>query len=210
MTPILTSEDELDLARLEKELVGALKDHAKSQSKVVKARKKLAEALSKMFIDRSSLNRTMRDVLKQIQMLAREHKSNVKEEDVKNLTDLIEINELCVDANKKYVDVIKELTLRKDYLIEKQVEFADALETVSEKRNNVIKKALEVEKIKNKMVEGDKLKELDQEQKDKQREFDRARDILLKKIEQYNEVREEIEKDLSDKKSILSNPHSYC
>jgi len=207
--PILTSEDELDLARLEDELADELENHAKAQSKVIKARKKLAEKVADMYITRGSLNRTMRDVLKQIQMLAREHKSNVKEEDVTTLTDLIKRSEINIEAHKKYVDVIKELTLRKDYMIEKQGEFAEALENVSDKRKIVIKKALDVEKIKNKMVEGEKLKQLDQELKDKQREFDRARDILLKKIEQYKDVCDEIESDLSKSKDILSDPHSY-
>ncbi|MFO7796022.1 MAG: hypothetical protein R6W84_07710, partial [Promethearchaeia archaeon] len=50
----------------------------------------------------------------------------------------------------------------------------------------------DVEKAKNKMIEGDKLNQIDQELNDVQREFDRARDILLKKIEQFLEVRKEI------------------
>jgi uncharacterized phage infection (PIP) family protein YhgE len=208
--PILTSEDELDLARLEKELADALEDHAKKQSKVMKARQKLADKIADMFISRSSLNRTMRDVLKQMQMLAREHKSNVKEKDVTILTALIKDNESRIEANKNFVDVIKELVLRKEYLIEKQEEFAEALESVADTRNDVIKKALEVEKIKNKMVEGEKLKQMDQEHKDKQRKFDRARDILLKKIEQFNDVCGEIIADLQNNKQTLSNPDSYC
>jgi hypothetical protein len=72
------------------------------------------------------------------------------------------------------------------------MEFAEALEEVAEKREVVIKKALDVEKAKNKMIEGDKLNRLDQELNDIQREFDRARDILLKKIEQFLDVRKEI------------------
>ncbi len=207
--PILTSEDELDLSKLENELANELENHAKAENKVVKARKKLAEKVTDMYITRGSFNRTMRDVLKQIQMLAREHKSNVKEEDVNALTDLIKRSEINLEAHKKYVDVIKELTLRKDYMIEKQIEFAQALKIVADRRKVVIKKALDVEKIKNKMVEGDKLKELDQEQKDKQREFDRARDILLKKIEQFKDVCDEIQSDLSKNKDILSDPHAY-
>jgi hypothetical protein len=50
---------------------------------------------------------------------------------------------------------------------------------------------LDVEKAKNKLIDGDKLNILDQELNDVQRDFDRARDILLKKIHQFKEVREE-------------------
>lgn len=190
--PIITHEDELDLARLENELVDKLEDHAKKQSKVIKAQKRLAENITDMNISRDSLNRTMRDVYKQMQMLAREHKSNVKEEDVDLMESLIHQNDTYIEANNKYLNALKDLAVRKDYLVEKKEEFAEALEDVADKREDVIKKALAVEKAKNKMIEGDKLNRLDQELNDIQREFDRARDILLKKIEQFLETRKEI------------------
>jgi len=190
--PIITHEDELDLARLENELVDKLEDHAKEQSKVIKNQKKLADKLSDMNITRDSLNRTLRDVYKQMQMLAREHRSNVKEQDVNLMEQLIRQNDEYIEANNKYLNAMKDLAVRKDYLVAKKEEFADALKEVAEKRKVVIKKALDVEKAKNKMIEGDKLNQIDQELNDVQREFDRARDILLKKIEQFLEVRKEI------------------
>jgi hypothetical protein len=190
--PIITHEDELDLARLEDELVDKLEDHAKEQNKVIKAQKKLAERITDMNISRKALNRTMRDVFKQMQMLAREHRSNVKEEDVNLMEELIRQNDKYIEANDKYLNAMKDLAVRKDYLVEKKKEFAEALDQVAEKREVVIKKALDVEKAKNKMIEGDKLNRLDQELNDIQREFDRARDILLKKIEQFLDVRKEI------------------
>ena len=191
-TPIITHEDELDLARLENELVDKLKDHAKEQSKVIKNQKKLADKISDMNIARDSLNRTLRDVFKQMQMLAREHRSNVKEQDVNLMEQLIRQNDEYIEANNKYLNALKDLAVRKDYLVAKKEEFAEALKEVADNRKVVIKKALDVEKAKNKMIEGDKLNQLDQELNDVQREFDRARDILLKKIEQFLEVREEI------------------
>ncbi|MBD3195386.1 MAG: hypothetical protein GF317_10040 [Candidatus Lokiarchaeota archaeon] len=190
--PILTSEDEIDLSRLEKELVSELEKHAKQQSKTVSTQAKLAERISDMNITRDSLNRTMRDVHKQLQMLAREHKSNVHEEDVNLFERLIHDNDKYIEDNNKYLNTMKDLAVRKEYLIQKEEEFAEALAEVADTRKTVIKKALDVEKAKNKMIDGDKLNELDQELNDVQREFDRARDILLKKIEQFFEVRKEI------------------
>ena len=55
-----------------------------------------------------------------------------------------------------------------------------------------ISKALNVEKAKNKLIDGDKLNLLDQELNDVQRDFDRAREIFIKKIHQFIEVRDEI------------------
>ena len=51
---------------------------------------------------------------------------------------------------------------------------------------------MNVEKAKNKIIDGEKLKILDSELNDYQREFDRARDVLIKKIHQFVEVRNEL------------------
>jgi len=133
----------------------------------------------------------MRDVFKQMKMLAREHKSNVKEKDVNLLEDLIRQSDQYLENTKQYIDAIKELALKKEYLTEKQKELAEAMENMADKRESVIKKALEVEKVKNKMADQSKLDQLDQELNDQQRRFDRARDIFLKKVEQFMEVRQE-------------------
>jgi hypothetical protein len=96
-----------------------------------------------------------------------------------------------MENTNKYIDAIKELALKKEYLTQKQEELAEALENMADEREKVIKKALEVEKVKNKMAEQSKLDKLDQELNDQQRKFDRARDIFLKKVEQFMEVRQE-------------------
>ncbi|TFF98482.1 MAG: hypothetical protein EU547_01400 [Promethearchaeota archaeon] len=133
----------------------------------------------------------MRDVFKQMKMLAREHKSNVKEKDVTLLKELIKQSDQYIENTNKYIDAIKELALKKEYLTQKQEELAESLENMAKQREAVIKKALEVEKVKNKMADQSKLDQLDQELNDQQRRFDRARDIFLKKIEQFMEVRKE-------------------
>jgi len=193
MSPIITHEDELELANTEKELVNQLKKLAKAQNALINTQKKYAEDLSKANLTREMLNRTFRDVLKQMQMLVREKRSNIKDEEVKLFQDIIHKNDEYVEANRKYIDAIKNLTLKKDYLIEIKQEFANALSEVASKRSTVIKKALNVEKMKNKLIEGEKIKILDTEMNDVQRDFDRSRDVLLKKIHQFLEVRDEVD-----------------
>ena len=106
--------------------------------------------------------------------------------------DIIQHNDDYVKDNNNYINAIKDLAVKKEYLIKKKEEFVDALSEVANKRSIVIKKALSVEKAKNKLIEGDKLNILDQQLNDVQRDFDRARDILLKKIKQFIETRNEI------------------
>ncbi|MFX0029355.1 MAG: hypothetical protein ACFE8B_09105 [Candidatus Hermodarchaeota archaeon] len=192
MSPIITHEDELILAKSEKELASQLKKLSRAQSSLINSQIKYAEDISKANVTREMLNRTFRDVLKQMQTLAREHRSNIKDEEVKLYQEIIRENDDYIKGNNTYLNAVKDLAVQKEYLVAKKDEFVDALSDLASKRSVVIKKALDVEKAKNKLIDGDKLNILDQELNDVQRDFDRARDIFLKKIHQFKEVRDEI------------------
>jgi len=193
MSPIITHEDELELASMEKELVNQIKKLAKAQNVLIDSQKKYADNLRKTNLARDMLNRTFRDVLKQMQTLVRERRSNIKDEEVKYFEDIIHKNDKYIEVNNKYIDSIKDLAIKKDYLVEKKYEFASALSEVANKRSVVIKKALSVEKKKNNLIEGEKIKILESELNDCQRDFDRARDVLLKKISQFLQVKNEVD-----------------
>lgn len=193
MSPIITHQDELELASAEKELVSQIKKLAKAQSTLIDSQKRYADNLRKANLARDMLNRTFRDVLKQMQTLVREKRSNIKDEEVKFFQDIIHKNDEYIITNNKYIDSIKDLATKKDYLVVKKNEFASALSDVASKRSVVIKKALSVEKKKNDLIEGEKVKILESELNDLQRDFDRARDVLLKKISQFLEVKNEVD-----------------
>jgi len=193
MSPIITHEDELELASMEKELVSQIKKLAKAQSTLIDSQKNYADNLRKANLARDMLNRTFRDVLKQMQTLVREKRSNIKDEEVKFFQDIVHKNDEYIITNNKYIDSIKDLATKKDYLVVKKNEFASALSDVASKRSVVIKKALSVEKKKNDLIEGEKIKILESELNDLQRDFDRARDVLLKKISQFLQVKNEVD-----------------
>ena len=193
MSPIITHEDELELASMEKELVSQIKKLAKAQSTLIDSQKRYADNLRKANLARDMLNRTFRDVLKQMQTLVREKRSNIKDEEVKFFQDIVHKNDEYIITNNKYIDSIKDLATKKDYLVVKKNEFASALSDVASKRSVVIKKALSVEKKKNDLIEGEKIKILESELNDLQRDFDRARDVLLKKISQFLQVKNEVD-----------------
>ncbi len=193
MSPIITHEDELELSSMEKELVTQIRKLAKTQSTLIDSQKKYAENLKKATLTREMLNRTFRDVLKHMQTLVRERRSNIKDKEVKLYQDIIHKNDEYIEVNNKYIDSIKNLAVKKDYLVEKKYEFASALSEVANKRSMVIKKALSVEKKKNNLIEGEKMKLLESGLNDLQRDFDRARDILIKKIDQFLQVKNEVD-----------------
>jgi len=192
MSPIITHQDELELAKSEKELAAQLKKLAKWQRAVGSTQIKLAADLAKMNIARQTLNRIFRDVLKQMQTLAREHSSNVDDEEVNIFQNIIHANDNYLEVNTSYVNAVKDLAIRKQDLAARKDLFANALIELAGKRSTVIKKALSIEKTKNKLIEGAKLTELENQLNDSQREFDRAKNILLKEIEQFLQVRAEL------------------
>ena len=157
MSPIITHEDELILARSERELASQLKKLAKAQSDLINSQVKYAENVTKANNVRDMLNRTFRDVLKQMQTLAREHRSNIKDEEVKLFQEIIHKNDEYIAANQPYIEAIKNLAIKKEYLISKKFEFANSLVEVANKRSILIKKALSVEKKKNDLIEGEKM-----------------------------------------------------
>lgn len=192
MSPIITHQDELELAKSEKELAAQLKKLAKWQRAVGSTQIKLAADLAKMNIARQTLNRIFRDVLKQMQTLAREQRSNVDDEEVNIFQNIIHANDEYLEVNTLYVNAVKDLAIRKQDLAARKDLFANALIELAGKRSTVIKKALSIEKTKNKLIEGAKLTELENQLNDSQREFDRAKNILLKEIEQFLQVRAEL------------------
>jgi hypothetical protein len=191
--PIITHEDELELAKTEQELVKQIKKHSRAQTVLINSQQKYAENLTKANLAREMLNRTFRDVLKQMQTLVREKRSNIKDEEVNLFQEIIHQNDNYIENTKKYIDAIKNLTLKKEYFVEKKQEFANALNDVAQRRSTVIKKALSVEKKKNDLIEGEKMKILESEFNDIQREFDRARDVMIKSLNQFLQERDEVD-----------------
>ncbi|MFW9950869.1 MAG: hypothetical protein ACFFKA_12185 [Candidatus Thorarchaeota archaeon] len=193
MSPIITHEDELELGKMEKQLVSEIKKLVKFQQDLVDSQKKYADNIRKVNLARDMLNRTYRDVLKQMQTLVREKRSNIKDEEVNLFQDIIHKNDEYIKVNNSYLDAIKDLALKKEYFIEKKIEFAEALSEVANKRSIIIKKALTLEKKKNDLIEGEKMHLLEAEVNDIQKEFDRARDVFLKKSDQFVQVRNEVD-----------------
>ncbi len=192
MSPIITHEDELELVKMEKELAAQLKKVAKWQRTISGSQRKLADNLAKMNIARQILNRIYRDIFKQMKTLAIEHRSNVNEEEVNIFQDIIHANDRYIEANPNYVNAMKDLIVKKEDLAARSVFLANALGELASKRSIIIKKALSIEKTKNKLIEGAKLTELENQLNDSQREFDRAKNIMLKEIEQFLQARAEL------------------
>lgn len=190
--PILTPEDEIDLAKFEVELVKNWNKMIGSQKSVTAAHMRLSDLIIKENSAREIFLRTARDVYKQMKVLAREKMSNIDEDDEKIIQKIIHDNEQIYENNKKFLNAIKDLGLQREYLHKEFQELTEALKEVSSKRKAVVNKALKIEISKNKLIEGEKLEMMDQEFKDIQKEFDRSKGRFLKKVEHIESTRNEV------------------
>ncbi len=192
MSPIITVEDEIALAKNEKLLAASLKKLARWQKTIGSSQNKFAADLAKMNIERQKLNRIFRDVFNQMQTIGREDNSNVGKEEVNMFQEIIHANDNYIEANNTYVTATKDLAIRKDDLATRIEILSNAINDLAVKRTNVIKKAMSLEKSKDKLIESGKLTSLENQLNDSQREFDRARNIILKEIDQFLQVRKEL------------------
>jgi hypothetical protein len=192
MSPIITIEDEITLVKNEKLLAAQLKKLARWQKTMGSSQNKFAADIVKMNIERQKLNRIFRDVFNQMQTIGREDNSNVGEEEVSMFQEIIHANDNYIEANNNYMTAIKDLAIRKQDLAARIEIFANSLSELAARRSVVIKKALGLEKSKDKLIESGKLTSLENQLTDSQREFDRARNIMLKEIEQFLQVRKEL------------------
>jgi len=192
MSPIITVEDEISLAKNEKLLAAQLKKLARWQKSIGSSQNKFAMDLAKMNIERDKLNRIFRDTFNQMQTIGRENNTNVGEEEVNMFQEIIHANDNYIELNNTYMTAIKDLAIRKQDLAARIEIFANALNELATRRTVVIKKTLGLEKSKDKLIETGKLTNLENQLTDSQREFDRARNIMLKEIEQFLQVRKEL------------------
>ena len=190
--PILTPEDEKELARFEQNLVKDWRDLISAKEKVTDAHMKLADLIAKENTRREIFLRTARDVYKQMQVLKREKMSNIDEQDVNVIHDVIEADEQLLDKNKIHLNSLKDLSLQREYLLKEYREVIEALKEVGTIRKAVVQKALKIEQAKNKLIEGEKLEILDQDFKDIQKEFDRAKGLFNKKVEHLQAAKAEV------------------
>ena len=190
--PILTPEDEIDLAKFEVELVKNWNKMIGSQKSVTATYMKLSDLIIKENSVREIFLRTARDVYKQMKVLAREKMSNIDENDGKIIQKIIHDNEQIYENNKNFLNAIKDLGLQREYLHKEFQELTESLKDVSHKRKAVVHKALKIEISKNKLIEGEKLEMLDQEFKNIQKEFDRSKGRYLKKVEHIESTRNEV------------------
>ncbi|MHA1112478.1 MAG: hypothetical protein ACTSRE_15390 [Promethearchaeota archaeon] len=190
--PIVTHEDEKLLSNLEIEVAHMLKQMSSKEKSISHAEKKLADQYGDYTRFMGIFVRKLRDLSKQLEILSREDRSGITKEEVEDNKGYVRHLDSTIDLKEKYYDKLKDLAIQKKSLLEKRVEYANIMIEIARIRKKVVDAGLRIESAKNKMVAAEKIASTESKLKDLEREYNRKKKDLVKKSEQLEKERDEV------------------
>ena len=190
--PIVTTEDEKILSNMEIEVAHLLKQMSNREKSIAHTEKKLADQYGDYTRFMGIFVRKLRDLSKQLDILSRESRSGITKEEVEDNKGYVRHLDGAIDLKEKYHDKLKDLAIQKKSLLEKRVEYADIMIDIARIRKRVVDAGLKIESAKNKMVAAEKIASTEAKLKDLEREYNRKKKDLVKKSEQLEKERDEV------------------
>ncbi|MHA1601608.1 MAG: hypothetical protein ACTSVU_09425 [Promethearchaeota archaeon] len=190
----MTHEDEKLLARIDLE---AAKIHDKLADKIHTisgAEKHLGELYQDYSKVMTVYVRKLRDKSKQMEVLAREERSGINDDEVKSVKSRVLRMDDKIKMVEGYYDRLKDLALQKKGMIKRMKEYDNLIRVNAKLRNTIVNLGLKIEKEKSKMVAADSLSRTEDTLKDVEREFERNKKDLDKKMAQLEEEQAEVNK----------------
>lgn len=190
--PIVTHEDDKELASLEGDVVKGIKKLAKEDKSIFQQIEKLGDMFNENLLDKERFLRKKRDVSKQMEVLAREDRSEITGDEVDEYKEQIGEEADLIEKQRQFVNALKDLGAEGRSFVERKEEYADAIDDLADQRINLVKIALKIEKAKNSMQPAEKLQKMEDAQKDEERTYERLKREREKKLEQFNQERAEV------------------
>jgi predicted nucleic acid-binding Zn-ribbon protein len=169
-----------------------LKQMSSKEKSISKAEKKLADQYGDYTRFMGIFVRKLRDLSKQLEILSREDRSGITKDEVDDNKQWVHHLDNAIDLKEKYYDKLKDLAIQKKSLLEKRVEYADIMIQIARIRKKVVDAGLRIEAAKNKMVAAEKIASTEAKLKDLEREYNRKKKDLMKKSEQLEKERDEV------------------
>ena len=190
--PIVTHQDSKILADLEIDVAKMMKDMSAKESTISAAEVKVADLYNGYCRFLGKYVRKLRDLGKQLEVLSREDRSGISNDDVDVNKDRIAHIDEIIEKKEIYYDKLKDLAIQKKSLLEKRGEYANIIVDIAKLRKKQVDVGLKIETAKNKMVPAEKVAGIETKMKDLEREFERKKKDLEKKSEQVEKEREEV------------------
>ncbi len=190
--PIITTEDEKQLANLEIDIANMMKDLSQKEKSIAAAEVNIADMYAKYIRFLGLYVRKLRDLSKQLEILSREERSGITTEEVSRNKDMVNHIDDVIEVKESYFDKLKDLAVQKKSFLVKRVEYADILINTAKLRKKMVDIGLKIETAKNKMIPAEKVQTIEMKLKDINRDFERTKKDLIKKDEQMEKEREEV------------------
>ena len=203
--PIITTEDEKQLANLEIEIANMMKDLSQKEKIIAAAEVNIADMYAKYIRFLGLYVRKLRDLSKQLEILSREERSGITDEEVSRNKDMVNHIDDVIEVKESYFDKLKDLAVQKKSLLVKRVEYADILITTAKLRKKMVDVGQKIEAAKNKMIPAEKVQTIEMKLKDIGREFERSKKDLTKKDEQLEKEREEVNEMWVSLKDVINS-----
>ncbi|GAB4305405.1 MAG: hypothetical protein Kow0069_01130 [Promethearchaeota archaeon] len=190
--PIVTSEDQKELAAHEQELASMLKTLVSQEQKIFSAFDKLAEMILRNMAARERYVRKQQEVLKDMDKLARAGKFDLTVDEVgARKGEVSEMLEL-IEQGRAFANALKDFSSQSHAFVAKKLEFGAALFELAKQRLRIVGIGVKLEKAKNAMQVAEKLQKLEDALKDEERTYERVKREFDKKAEQRRGETEEL------------------
>lgn len=203
--PIITTEDEKQLANLEIGIADMMKDLSQKEKSIAAAEVNIADMYAKYIRFLGLYVRKLRDLSKQLEILSREERSGITTEEVSRNKDMVNHIDDVIEVKESYFDKLKDLAVQKKSFLVKRVEYADILINTAKLRKKMVDIGLKIETAKNKMIPAEKVQTIEMKLKDISRDFERSKKDLIKKDEQMEKEREEVNEMWISLKDVINS-----
>lgn len=203
--PIITTEDEKQLANLEIDIADMMKDLSQKEKSIAAAEVNIADMYAKYIRFLGLYVRKLRDLSKQLEILSREERSGITTEEVSRNKNMVNHIDDVIEVKESYFDKLKDLAVQKKSLLVKRVEYADILINTAKLRKKMVDIGLKIETAKNKMIPAEKVQTIEMKLKDISRDFERSKKDLIKKDEQMEKEREEVNEMWISLKDVINS-----
>lgn len=203
--PIITTEDEKQLADLEIDIANMMKNLSQKEKLIAAAEVNIADMYAKYIRFLGLYVRKLRDLSKQLEILSREERSGITTEEVSRNKNMVNHIDDVIEVKESYFDKLKDLAVQKKSLLVKRVEYADILINTAKLRKKMVDIGLKIETAKNKMIPAEKVQTIEMKLKDISRDFERSKKDLIKKDEQMEKEREEVNEMWISLKDVINS-----
>ena len=155
--PIVTHEDSKMLSSLEIEIAKMMREMSSREKEITSAEMNVANLYGKYCRFLGIYVRKLRDLSKQLDILSREQKSGISQEDVQRNKDKVKHIDEVIEAKENYFDKLKDIAVQKKSLLIKRVEYADIMVVIAKLRKQIVNIGLKIEEAKNKMIPAEKI-----------------------------------------------------